>query len=84
LWKALRNLFELDRSAARGTMAARGLYIFKYESKLGNAQAQRLFESIKIEKKPDVESPRAFPDYTVVPPGLIALPEGITLIDGLA
>ena len=45
LWKALGNLFELDRSAARGTMSARGLYIFKHESKLGNAQAQRLFES---------------------------------------
>jgi CRISPR-associated protein Csd2 len=84
LWKALANLFELDRSAARGTMAARGLYIFKHESKLGNAQAQRLFESIKVEKKPDVESPRAFTDYTVVPPDSSSLPEGITLIDGLA
>jgi CRISPR-associated protein Csd2 len=84
LWKALANLFELDRSAARGTMAARGLYIFKHESKLGNAQAQRLFESIKVEKKPDVESPRAFTDYIVVPPVPGSLPEGITLIDGLA
>jgi CRISPR-associated protein Csd2 len=84
LWKALANLFELDRSAARGTMAARGLYIFKHESKLGNAQAQRLFESIKVEKKPDVESPRAFTDYTVVPPDPSSLPEGITLINGLA
>jgi CRISPR-associated protein Csd2 len=83
LWKALANLFELDRSAARGSMAARGLYIFKHESKLGNAQAQRLFESIKIEKKPDVESPRAFTDYTVVPPDPSTLPAGITLIDGL-
>lgn len=84
LWKALANLFELDRSAARGTMSARGLYIFKHDSKLGNAQAQRLFESIKVEKKPDVESPRAFTDYTVVPPDPATLPPGITLIDGLA
>jgi CRISPR-associated protein Csd2 len=84
LWKALANLFELDRSAARGSMSARGLCIFKHDSKLGNAQAQRLFESIKIEKKPDVESPRAFTDYTVVPPDPAALPPGITLIDGLA
>ena len=84
LWKALANLFELDRSAARGTMATRGLYIFKHECKLGNAQAQRLFESIQVEKKPDVESPRAFADYTVVPPDPSSLPEGITLIDGLA
>jgi CRISPR-associated protein Csd2 len=84
LWKALGNLFELDRSAARGTMAARGLYIFKHESKLGNAQAQRLFESIKVEKKREVESPRAFTDYSIVPPDPSSLPEGITLIDGLA
>lgn len=84
LWKALANLFELDRSAARGSMAARGLYIFKHESKLGNAQAQRLFESITIKKKSDVESPRAFMDYSVVPPDPNSLPQGITLIDGLA
>jgi CRISPR-associated protein Csd2 len=84
LWKALANLFELDRSAARGTMAARGLFIFKHESKLGNAQAQRLFESIKIEKKPEVESPRAFTDYTVTSPDPSTLPGGITFIDGLA
>lgn len=84
LWKALANLFELDRSAARGAMSARALYIFKHDCKLGNAQAQRLFESIKIEKKPEVESPRAFTDYTVVPPDPATLPSGITLIDGLA
>jgi CRISPR-associated protein Csd2 len=65
-------------------MAARGLYIFKHENKLGNAQAQKLFESITVEKRPDVESPSAFTDYTVVPPDLGTLPEGITLIDGLA
>jgi CRISPR-associated protein Csd2 len=85
LWQALRNLFELDRSAARGTMATRGLYIFRHESKLGNARAEQLFELIEkqIQKKPGVESPRAFSDYSaVVPPS--ALPEGITLIDGLA
>jgi len=84
LWKALRSLFEQDRSAARGTMAARGLYIFKHESKLGNAQAQRLFEAIRIEKRPSVESPRAFTDYTVETPDPESLPQGVTLIDGLA
>lgn len=84
LWKALGNLFELDRSAARGTMATRGLYIFKHECKLGNAQAQRLFESIKVQKKDGVESPRSFADYTVSVPDANAIPPGITLIDGLA
>jgi CRISPR-associated protein Csd2 len=84
LWKALGNLFELDRSAARGTMAARGLYIFEHESKLGNAQAQSLFESIVVRKKDGVESPRSFADYTVSIPETGSLPKGITLIDGLA
>lgn len=84
LWKALANLFELDRSAARGTMATRGLYIFEHRSKLGNAQAQQLFESIKLQKKDGVESPRTFADYTVTPPAAGSLPPGITLIDGLA
>ncbi len=84
LWKALGNLFDLDRSAARGTMAARGLYVFKHESKLGNAQAQRLFESIHVEKKPGVETPRAFTDYDVRLPEPGSLSGGITFIDGLA
>ena len=84
LWKALGNLFELDRSAARGTMATRGLYIFKHECKLGNAQAQRLFESIQVQKKDGVESPRTFADYTVSLPDAGSLPSGIALIDGLA
>lgn len=84
LWKALGNLFELDRSAARGTMAARGLHIFKHDSKLGNAPAQRLFESIQVQKKDGVESPRSFADYTVAIPDASSLPQGITLIDGLA
>jgi len=55
--ESARNLFELDRSAARGTMCTRGLHIFKHDSKLGNAQAQRLFESIKVERKGGVEAP---------------------------
>jgi CRISPR-associated protein Csd2 len=87
LWKALANLFELDRSAARGAMSSRGLHIFKHESKLGNARAQHLFDLIQnqIKLKPSIESPRAFSDYTaVVPPDPSTLPAGITYIDGLA
>lgn len=84
LWEALANLFELDRSAARGTMAARGLYIFQHQSKLGNARAQRLFESIKIRKNKDGESPRSFADYTISVPDPGSLPPGIRLIDGLS
>ena len=81
--QALRNLFELDRSAARGNMAVRALPIFRHDCKLGNAQAQQLFESVRIEKKAGVESPRTFADYTITLPEAATLPKGITLIDGL-
>lgn len=63
LWQALSNMFEHDRSAARGEMATRGLYVFKHEGKLGNAPAYSLFERIKAQKQ--VEVPRQFADYTV-------------------
>jgi len=82
LWKALCNMFDLDRSAARGLMSTRGLYIFKHDSKLGSASAQQLFESIKVERKPGVESPRSFSDYTITPPEQASLPAGIELIQG--
>lgn len=65
LWQALENMFEHDRSAARGEMATRGLYLFKHDSKLGNAHAHELFERITVSKRPGVQVPRAFSDYDV-------------------
>ena len=66
LWEALANMFEHDRSAARGKMAARRLYVFKHASKLGNAQAQALFDLIKVEPAEGRQGPaRAFADYVV-------------------
>jgi CRISPR-associated protein Csd2 len=47
LWEALSQMFEHDRSAARGEMAARKLILFRHQSALGNAQAQSLFERVK-------------------------------------
>jgi len=82
--QALKNLFELDRSAARGTMAVRALAIFRHDCKLGNAQAQQLFESVKIEKKAGVGSPRSFADYTITLPDPATMPRGITMIDGIS
>ncbi len=81
--QALSNLFELDRSAARGNMAVRGLIIFKHDCKLGNAPAQSLFDSVLIKKREGVESPRSFGDYELKLPDAASLPQGITLIDGL-
>lgn len=47
LWQALGNMFDHDRSAARGEMASRKLILFRHDSKLGNAQAQSLFDRVK-------------------------------------
>lgn len=77
LWQAMINMFEHDRSAARGKMCLRRLYIFKHESALGNAPAHVLFDKIKVEKKPDVVAPRSFDDYTVTVD--TELPSGVSL-----
>jgi len=47
LWQALGNMFDHDRSAARGEMASRKLILFRHQSALGNAQAQSLFGRVK-------------------------------------
>jgi CRISPR-associated protein Csd2 len=78
LWLALTNMFDMDRSAARGLMCPRGLYVFKHSSALGEAQAHKLFERVKVAKKPGVESPRSFDDYTVVVDEK-DMPAGVTL-----
>lgn len=65
LWEALANMFEHDRSAARGEMATRGLYVFKHDSQLGNAHAHDLFARIQPEMKADVLVPRDFDNYQV-------------------
>lgn len=77
LWQALENMFEHDRSAARGEMSTRGLYVFKHDSELGNAHAHTLFERIKATKKVDV--PRSFSDYDVAVDES-AMPSGVTLL----
>ena len=46
-------------------MAVRKLIVFKHESELGNAPAYKLFDTIKVAKKPDVIAPRSFEDYNI-------------------
>lgn len=79
LWQALEQMFEHDRSAARGEMATRGLYVFKHDSELGNAHAHSLFDRIKVARKADVEVARSFADYEVSIDDT-SLPPGVTLI----
>lgn len=64
LLESLTNMFEHDRSAARGEMTTRGLYVFKHDSKLGNAQAHSLFERVQVSRNSEGVA-RQFGDYTV-------------------
>ena len=77
LWQALEQMFEHDRSAARGEMATRGLYVFKHDSELGNARAHELFE--RISAKPLSDIPRSFADFEVTVNDA-DLPTGVSLI----
>lgn len=63
-WEALKNMFDMDRSAARGLMSAQKLIVFKHDSVLGNAPANKLFDLVKIEKVCP-GAPRSIQDYSV-------------------
>jgi len=76
-WDALKNMFDVDRSAARGLMSAQKLIVFKHDSALGNAPANKLFDRVKIEKKCD-GAPRQFADYEVTI-DKDSLPAGVTV-----
>jgi CRISPR-associated protein Csd2 len=78
LWQSLSQMFEHDRSAARGEMSTRGLYVFKHEGQLGNAPAHSLFARIQPKLKNEGSVPRDFGDYTVTV-NETALPQGVTL-----
>ena len=67
LWNALINMFEHDRSAARGEMAARKLIVFEHENAMGNAPAHVLFDAVKVKRAEGTEDrpARSFGDYRV-------------------
>lgn len=81
-WEALINMFEHDRSAARGKMATRKLIVFKHESDLGNAPAHKLFELVKVSKKPEANPPRSFNDYEVTV-DKASVPQGVEVLEKL-
>ena len=65
-WNSLQNMFDHDRSAARGEMAAQKLIVFKHDSELGNASAHKLFDLVKVKRATDESIPaRVFSDYNV-------------------
>ncbi|MGI6155923.1 MAG: type I-C CRISPR-associated protein Cas7/Csd2 [Clostridiales bacterium] len=78
LWEAILNMFEHDHSAARGNMAVRELIVFKHESEFGNAPAYKLFETVKVSRKPDVQVARSYSDY-VLSINEADIPDGVSL-----
>ncbi len=91
---ALKNMFEHDRSAARGEMATRKVIAFKHSNALGNAPAHTLFDRVKIQRQIggepcDIDErldnyppARKFADYTITI-DRDGLPEGVEIIEVL-
>jgi CRISPR-associated protein Csd2 len=77
LWRSLQNMWDLDRSASRGSTACRGLYVFSHDSSLGNAPSHKLFGRINIDPL-EGKAARKFQDYTVTVDES-DMPHGVTL-----
>jgi CRISPR-associated protein Csd2 len=84
LWTALENMFSIDRSAARGLMAPRELFVFEHRSALGEAPAHKLFDLVDARLKPGIISPRKYSDYEAPSFDTSKLPEGVTLLTPFA
>ncbi|EWY39809.1 CRISPR-associated protein Csd2 [Skermanella stibiiresistens SB22] len=95
LWSALEQMFDHDRSAARGEMGSRKLIVFRHDSALGNAPAPKLFDRVKVSRlfqneTYELGSPgthnlppaRGFADYAVSI-DREGLPAGVQIIDRL-
>lgn len=80
LWKSIENMFEHDRSAARGKMALRKLIVFKHSNVLGNCCASKLFDLIEAKRKDSVEIPRKYSDYEITI-NKNEIPDGVELIE---
>ncbi|MBV9109531.1 MAG: type I-C CRISPR-associated protein Cas7/Csd2, partial [Gemmatimonadetes bacterium] len=78
LVEALGSMFEHDRSAARGEMATRGLYLFRHDNALGRAPAHALFDRVRVSPPAPDRPARRFEDFTVTVDEK-GLPEGVTL-----
>jgi CRISPR-associated protein Csd2 len=77
-WNALVDMFEHDRSAARGQMATRKLIVFKHDSNMGSAHAHTLFDMVKTVAK--ANPVRDFSNYEISVPPQSEMPQGVTLM----
>jgi CRISPR-associated protein Csd2 len=78
-WSSLMSMFEHDRSAARGEMTTRALYVFQHESELGDAPAHALFDLVEAKV---IETPaREFKHFSLSAPadGPLAAYQRVTL-----
>jgi CRISPR-associated protein Csd2 len=80
LWQSLCRMFEFDRSASRGQMTARGLYVFKHASKLGNAASHSLQARVSAKPRDGATVFRSIADFTVEV-NKDKLPAGVELIE---
>ncbi len=93
LFEAIQNMFEHDRSAARGEMVTRSLVVFRHAGALGNAPAHKLFERVVAQRQhKGVVAPiddnridnwpaaRSFADYAISI-DREGLPEGVEIIE---
>ena len=93
LFEALQNMFEHDRSAARGEMTTRKLIVFRHANALGNAPAHTLFDRVSIGRNVEgafrqtddrglgnLPPARRFSDY-IVKVDRDGLPEGVEILD---
>jgi len=81
LKRSLDQMFEADRSAARGSMAPRACVAFKHENPLGNARADQLFRRVTVTRSntaDDAAPARTFDDYAVAIDDK-KLPNGVTI-----
>lgn len=81
LWESIKNMFEIDHSAARGKLCMRKLYVFKHNSPLGNAPSHLLFDKITVARNTGAGVARKFDDYTVTVDR--NMPEGVEFIEKL-
>lgn len=79
-WEAVTNMFELDRSAARGKMSVRKLIVFKHNSVFGNAPAYKLFERVTVRPKGTERFANSYADYEIEI-DKAGMPENVELIE---
>ncbi|MFT3767480.1 MAG: type I-C CRISPR-associated protein Cas7/Csd2 [Minicystis sp.] len=77
LWEALHQMFEHDRSAARGLMSLRDLVVFEHASELGSAPAHKLFDRMRVARKDAGKPAREYEDYVVE---VGEMPAGVTRV----